>query len=415
MILFLLSTFISTNLYAGTGASLRTEGFSYQLPSSEGILDLRLTQEERFDKKTQFQSDLQVNHWQGKKSHRTYFYPQKLFVSVKEKSATMYVGTNDIQLSHIDFLSPVQFYQTYDLTQPLRSQPFNPLVIGGKSKHSLGVFEVYYMPVRKPSQLPHEKSPWLPQKVYIDSSNILYLPDEVRYSIGTRRNGNHADINNVLVASTMNLNDVDWRVIYYNGISAFPQMTPKVSGQLVQVSNPRIISVDSDVVLDLYDPRTESWGSSLQWAVGKNILRLENAWNRRYYLAGAREEQENAVQIERMVSFFNHGQGVVQLSYLWNNDETLASPSLFSLRQAINRSVLLGTKLNWKEKHDVTAYYLGSTISSKNYLYGVQYKFSPSGHWNIWAGWQGIHGQGQNLFYTYKDMSHFNLGLEWMF
>ena len=411
---FLVLLAISTKIYADTQqAILRTEGFFYKQPSSEATIDLHLIQETRFDKNTQFQSDLQINHWQGQKAHRTYFYPQKFVIVGKSKSTTTYLGTKDIQLSQIDFLSPVQFYQTLDLTHPLRAQAFNPLVLGGKSKIPLGTFELYYMPVRKPSQLPHERSPWLPQKVYTDSNYILYLPDEVRYSIGDRQSGNHAELNNLLVAGTLNMQDMDWKLIYYNGISSFPEMTPRVSGTIIQTANPVIARVNSDVVLNIYDTRTESFGSSYQWALGKNILRLENAWNRRYYSTGKKEEQENAVQLERLVSFFNYGQGVIQAAYLWNNDDTLSSPSLFSLRQAINRSVLIGTKINWKEKHDFTAYFLGSTITPKNRFYGLQYKYSPNDHLGIWAGWEGINGQeGQNLFYAYKDMSNFHAGLE---
>ena len=413
LILLFLSTSLST-FAKGMDAIVRTEGFFYQQPSSEALVDVHLIQNERVDKNTQIQSDLQINHWQGNKAHRTYFYPQKFVISSKVRNTTLYLGTKELELSHIDFLSPLQFYQTYDLTHPLRAQAFNPLLFGTKTKFSKVSFEAYYMPVRKPSMLPHEKSPWLPQKVYTDESSILYLPDEVRYSIGKRESANHADINNLLLSTTFNMNDdMDWRVLYYNGISSFPEMTPRVTGTIIQTANPTIARVNPDVTLNILDTRTESWGSSFQWALGKNILRLENAWNRRYYSSGVREEQENAVQLERMISFFSYGQGVVQVAYLWNNDDSINSPSLFSLRQAINRSVLIGTKLNWKEKHDLTAYYLGSTLSSRNNFYGVQYKYSALNNLNLWGGWQGISGrEGQSLFYAYKDMSNFNVGLE---
>lgn len=411
MVLFF-SLLLSFQLHADLKVSIKGDSYFYKNKRKESFLDFHLIQEEKFDKNTQFYSDLYIRRWQGDKAHRTYFYPQKFYVAEKQKNTSIYLGTKDIHLSYIDVLSPTQFYQTHDMSQLLNPVTFNPLVMGFKTKYKIGVLEAYYMPVRKPSVLPHEKSPWLPQKVYNDSTYILNMPDEVKYSI-SRRNYGHTDQNNILLAGTLNIETIDWRVMYYNGISSTPEIKPDVTGQIVQGSNPTIINVNPDVILNVSDPRTESLGSAMQWVFGHNILRLENAWNRRYYLKGKKEEQENALQLERLVSFFGHGQGGIQVTYFWNNDNLMASPSAFSMRQVINRSIMVAGKFLWKENHDFTIYNLASTMNSGNYLMGAQYKYSFLNQWQVWVGGQLISGKGQNLFHSFKDMSNISFGLEW--
>ena len=413
MVIFF-SLLLSFQLHADLKASIKSDSYFYKNKRKETFFDLHLIQEERFDKNTQFYSDLYIRHWQGDRAQRTYFYPQKFYIAEKQKNTTIYLGTKDLHLSYIDFLSPTQFYQTHDMSQLLSPVTLNPLVMGFKSKFDVGTIEAYYMPVRKPSILPHEQSPWLPQKVYNDSSRVLYMPDEIHYSFARRMNYGHTDQNNILLAGTLNVETIDWRVMYYNGISSTPQITPVVTGQMIQGANPTIMRVDPDIELNVSDPRTESLGSAMQWVFGRNILRLENAWNRRYYrLKGAKEEQENALQLERLISFFNHGQGGIQVTYFWNNDDLMASPSPFSIRQVINRSIMVAGKFLWKENHDFTIYNLASTMNSGNYLMGAQYKYSFLQQWQVWAGGQLIGGKGQNLFNSFKDMSNVSFGLEW--
>lgn len=406
---------LSFNLYADLHGSLKSDSYFYKNNRKETFFDLHLTHEERFDKNTQFFSDLHVRHWQGDQAHRTYFYPQKFYISEKQKNTNIYLGTKDVQLSYIDFLSPTQFYQTYDMSQLFNHEVFNPLVMGVKQKYALGFIEAYYMPVRKPSMLPHERSPWLPQKVYNDPTLVLNLPPELRYSISRRMNDNHTDQNNILLAASLNLETIDWRLIYYNGISSMPEITPQVSGQVLQVANPTIMNVDPDVILHVSDPRTESFGSAMQWVWGRNIIRLENAWNRRYYTKGVKEEQENAVQLERMVSFFGHAQGGIQVNYFWNNNNLMSSPSAFSMRQVINRSIMISAKMLWRDNHDFTAYNLLSVMDSSNYLLGAQYKYSFLNQWQLWVAAQKINGRGQNLFSSFKEMSNISFGLQWVY
>lgn len=101
-------TVLSTDVFA-FAASIKGEQFFYKKSKSEGLYDLHFTHEESLDKDNKFQMDLKLNHWQGPKGHRTYIYPERFFVSSKDKNVTVYLGTKEIQLSYIEAFSPTQF------------------------------------------------------------------------------------------------------------------------------------------------------------------------------------------------------------------------------------------------------------------------------------------------------------------
>ena len=269
----------------------------------------------------------------------------ELLLAYRRGPWTWRVGSRVWRWGVMDTFDPLDQAHARRYEWPLESRKLGERSLSMEWSALKGSFEAYWIPQKKSSILPSVDSVWLPRRVFVPRfpGADLELPQQLRYTYREREVRDQANLNAAGLRAVWRGESLELTAQAEQGTPAFPALRPRVTGPVVAIEPRARIRVDPDVQLTEIITREMRWGSSLSWAFGESLLRLQMA--RTEPLGDGRSffsaRTDVGLQFERVGSTFSW---VGQL--FWNASALeLAGNDLASASQLFDRAA--GLLLRW--------------------------------------------------------------------
>ncbi len=273
---------------------------------------------------------------------------QELLLTYRSGAWTWRLGSRVWRWGVMDTFDPLDQAHARRYEWPLESRKLGERSLSLEWAALRGSFEAYWIPLKKLSSLPSTDSAWLPRQFFVPRfpGADLELPNQLRYTYREREVRDQAQLHAAGVRAVWRGESLELALQAEQGTPAFPALRPRVTGPVVAVDPRPRIRVDPDVQLTEIITRETRWGSSLSWAFGDSLLRLQVA--RTEPLGDGRSffstRTDVGLQLERIGSSFSW---VGQV--FWNASALeLAGNDLASASQLFDRA--LSVLMRWSPR-----------------------------------------------------------------
>lgn len=241
-----------------------------------------------------------------------YFEETELALEYRIRRHRFRVGTSTLRWGILDLYDPLDQVNSRRFENPISSEKRGDLMLlwqySKPGREVSANFEAFYIPRKKLSILPSEKSTWLPREVYVPnlSEAEFLLPRELVYQyLG------HEELDGSLSHAygariVFRADSTETALQYDEGASAFPNVRPEVSGTVVAVppqSDRTQIQADPLIKLTEVYYRERHFGGSFTKSFATSLLRLQIARTERLYAGRdlARDRTDLTIGYEKSI------------------------------------------------------------------------------------------------------------------
>jgi hypothetical protein len=340
------------------------------------------------------------------------FDPRSAYFDLTFSQNWFRVGYMTLKWEGTDGLNPMDIASMKDWGDPLNSQSrASAAVAYGRSGESYD-FEVAFIPEQTPALLPGEKSAWLPRRATFplrtDEFELL-LPDEVNYRYAERTELDDARKNNVAARIQVRGSYGDAAVAFYDGLADTPAIVPTLDVVPIQVNPKQIFRLLNPVELRPIEYRVNTYAGFYSLPLGQWIFRVAARYDAPI---GDNPDipswSQNAVAgLERS---FDIGKNTVTFILQGAWVRVPESPSLLSVRDIFNRTVLFGMRYPVGEDW---SFLLGGFRSTRDDSYFVKLdaSYRLSENWKVMGALESLDGPDESLLGVYGRNDRVMLGL----
>jgi len=217
---------------------------------------------------------------------QNYFDLPEFNFKFKVKSFLFKIGTDIYNWGVTDAINPVDVVNTQVYFDPIHPRKMGAGSVSLNYAEDWFEADVVFTPWARPSLMPGSNSRWLPRQIYLAGAAAgtglsgieLLLPNQFNYSYLPRQVMGTPLQNNAAVRLQAHLNNLELAVYGYDGVAAFPIITPIVGGTTIAAAPLKIIQVYSDVQLQLNDYREQIGGFSFVKTFKSTQIKGEATW-----------------------------------------------------------------------------------------------------------------------------------------
>lgn len=241
-----------------------------------------------------------------------YFEEQELSLEYRFRRHRVRLGTSTLRWGILDLYDPLDQVNSRRFENPIASEKRgDPMLLWQYSmpaRHVSSNFEVFYIPRKKLSILPSERSVWLPRELYVPylSEAEFLLSRELSYRYLAHEELD-SSLSHAFGARVVFRGDTLEAAIQYDeGASAFPNVRPEVTGTVIAVppqSDRTQIQADPIIKLTEIYYRERHFGGSITKSFSKSLMRVQLARTERLYggRSLARDRTDLTIGFERSV------------------------------------------------------------------------------------------------------------------
>lgn len=283
-----------------------------------------------------------------------YFEEQELSLEYRFRRHRFRIGTSTLRWGILDLYDPLDQVNSRRFESPISSEKRgDPMLLWQYSKPGRQItsnFEVFYIPRKKLSILPSEKSAWLPREVYVPnlSEAEFLLPRELEYRYAGHEERD-SSLSHAFGARIVFRGDTTESALQYDeGASGFPNVLPEVTGTVISVppqSDRTQIQADPLIKLTEIYYRERHFGGSFTKSFAASLLRLQLARTERLYAGRdlARDRTDFTIGYEKSIgSSTLLAQIYANLLRLDMKDSSESGNDLASMSSLFDRALALG-------------------------------------------------------------------------
>ncbi|MCB0390493.1 MAG: hypothetical protein KDD58_04345 [Bdellovibrionales bacterium] len=215
----------------------------------------------------------------------SFFDASQSYIESSKGNWRLRLGSQIHNWGVLDLYSPADVVNTSTLYDPLDPKKLGAVGLDLTWSTFGKKWQLLYLPIRRPTQFPEENSRWLPRQIITgsDSNDInIYLPQQLDYQYDKSIELDNAFKNNFGTKFSFTLDEWDWNIIYFYGLSTLPQMEIEatVIASVLDPKNGNLVgvNVEPEVVLRPIDYLQETIATSLVWAPDWGIWRWETSY-----------------------------------------------------------------------------------------------------------------------------------------
>ncbi len=341
---------------------------------------------------------------------KNFFDPQQLYIETQISNWRLRAGNQTYNWGVFDIYSPGDITNTTTFFDPL-----NTIKIGATSLDltwsQLGrVFQILYMPKRSGSRFPEENSRWLPREIIINPGGIdadILLPDNLNYSYQRPIEIEDALKHNWGSRFSLNFNEVDWQIFYFEGVSPRPHLDVEITVDttIIDPSTNKVLGllVQPDVTLIPSFFKQQTIGNSLVWAPEWGILRFETVYSKVQLTHEFIDRNlfQTALGIEKTWAWSSYSL-LTQVQYYKSHQESRVTNTTGNNYRLFDNTLICNLLLTINDR---SSFFLSEIYDTDNQSFitvlGTRYKW----HDNIGIELKGlsINGPTNSIAGTYKN------------
>jgi hypothetical protein len=362
LVSFLIGSLISVHAFGefDFDASLQTNFYPSQ--SSAELLSFVNGNwtKESYDWK--FQARLQALGLKGKDYSQGYLDCSECHAQKISGANTFRFGWQIIHWGITDGYNPLNRINSKFFLNPLHPSERGEPMVNWSYIGSQNQIQFLYIPTHQRTELPGEKSFWLPNRITASPGSTKVtgvIPDEFNYVFQSRQSLNKAEQNNFAVQWTTQQDKYELGINYYDGMATVPLFVANVTGSFLDADpDHMVIRLDSDLRVDLYDYRVQSLGSSFLWNFDTFIFKWEGLHTSPVGtdILIPEPQFEQVFALERN---WNVGTSAVLTSVMQYSHVNIPQPPesrAFSSLGFFEQTGMVGARFNWNEVWTLTGF-----------------------------------------------------------
>lgn len=352
------------------------------------------------------------------KRERFHFDPQEAYLQWSQLPWTLQLGYNVVQWGDTDVFNPLDVVNARRYWDPFRSEKLGaPGVFLKKDWESFFV-EALYIPQQRKTEVPGEKSRWMPRDVYKSRSvgttfgpARIVLPSNLNYQYMEPLELDNALDNNFGARVKFRFSGFDWTIAGFQGAATAPAVNLRRITATGTSLNPLTFVVNPDIFLQAAYYKTRMTGTSFAWVLGDFLVKGVVAYTKPISKRNDLPVRiwENALGFERTISIGEASVTMIAQGTYVDRGDAVDTNSV-SLSRMFDRAGMLAARVALSEKTTLLLSGLRDFRFVGNLFHGeVGYKIRDG--WKLDLSADILGGAAETPLGTYKRNDRATLGL----
>lgn len=343
--------------------------------------------------------------------------------SVSESTAyTMQLGFNTFTWGVTDGYNPVDIVSARRYNDPIFNEKLGAFSLLGRLDFGFLLLEGIYIPWQRESQLPGEKSRWLPRELggpIQYAGAVTDLPSVPDYSFAEPISYDAALKNNFGARASSHFLGMDAAAYFFDGAATLPAVSYQldVTATAIDPSTFNVThwSASPHVTLRPIYNRVTVTGASVVFPIWELIVRSELAVTKAYRKGSpaiTEQDTEGVAEVEHTFSGEKSTFTVIGLAaYSDPQDNGLQTSDTPTLNRLFDRAA--GGGFRWQPEENTSVdTYAAFDVKHGGSLYNAQLTYKLSDAWKAYGGGQVFQGKSSQPVGVYRHNSRVIAGLK---